>query len=108
MRKTTKVIALTVLATTMFWVAVLWCVFHLTANPNNHAVAAEPITNRFALMVVQDARDVSKQRFTLSVRESGNTPTNFVATNNATLVRSLHDGQEFSIAVHETSKATSQ
>jgi hypothetical protein len=69
-------------------------------------VAAEPITNRFAVMVVQDARDIGKQRFTLSLRESGDTPTNVVATNNVTLVRSLHDGQEFNIVVHETSNTT--
>jgi hypothetical protein len=56
------------------------------------------MTNNFVLMVM---RDLTTQSFAFSFRETGNTPTNFLATNRIFLTRPLYAGQEFTIAVRD-------
>ena len=100
MKKTIRIVILTVLVTHLVWLGVFWAFARLTASPSSPATASEVISNRFALMLVRDVRDTDSQNFTFSVKEIGRTPTNFVATNQMTLPRSLHDGQEFTVVVH--------
>ena len=104
MKKTIRIVILTVLVTHLVWFGVFWTFARLTASPSSPATASEVISNRFALMLVRDVRDTDSQNFTFSVTEIGRTATNFVATNQMTLPRSLHDGQEFTIAVHTAPK----
>ena len=100
MKKTLTVILLTAIATNLIWFAVVGCMFYFgsgwtttTSTPIN-----ESMTNNFVLMVM---RDLTTQSFAFSFRETGNTPTNFLATNRIFLTRPLHAGQEFTIAVQD-------
>ena len=104
MKKAIRIVILTVLVTHLVWLGAFWAFARLTASPSSPATASEVISNRFALMLVRDVRDTDSQNFTFSVREIGRTPTNFVATNQMTVPRSLHDGQEFTIVVHNAPK----
>jgi len=104
MKRTIKIVILTVLVTHLVWLGVFWAFARFTASPTSPATASEVISNRFALILVRDVRDTDTQSFIFSVREVGRTPTNFIATNQMTLPRSLHDGQEFTVAVHSAPK----
>ena len=99
MKKTLTIILLTAIATNLIWFAVVGCFIYFgTRTTTKLGMPVETADHNFVLMVM---RDLTTQSFTFTFRETGKTPTNFVATNEILLARPLHDGQEFSIAVHD-------
>ena len=101
MRKILFTVIATVVVTHLVWLVIIWGV-----NQHAHAVpikagAVEAITNRFGLMLVRDVCDEGIQRFRFTVHESGKGIDPTFDTNQVELVRSLYDGQQFTITVHE-------
>jgi hypothetical protein len=94
--------------TQVVWAAIIWGFAHASGPRTGTPAAAEGITNKYALMLVRDVRDAGAQNFTFSVSEWGNSPTNFVVTNSLSIVGRLHDGQGFTIAVHDSATTQSR
>ena len=97
MKKTIIVIILTAVATNLIWFGVAGCLF-TSCSRTTITDIPETRTNNFIFMVM---RDLTTQSFTFSFKETGRTPTNFVATNRISLTRPLHSGQEFTISVRD-------
>ena len=100
MKKTLTIILLTAAATNVIWFSVAGCILYSNTrpptNPGNAARTWAMGTNNLAIISMLDH---STQSFVFSFRETGNTPTNFLATNQILLMKPLHTGQVFTITV---------
>ncbi len=98
---------MTALASNLIWFGVVacWVCFQgastVTKESESNSAALDADvraleSNNWGLFVVRGA---STQSFMFTYRETGSTPTNFVATNRIMQTLQLHDGQEFSVTV---------
>lgn len=100
----TKPILLTFVATTAFWMAVVVGLVLLTnyfGEPKGAVTLTQSPTNNVSILVLGGLT----REFALTFHESGDTPTNFLSTNNLVLTRPLHSGQEFQITIQELKRA---
>ena len=91
-----KIISLTAIGTTLFWVTLLTCLFWLGADTEHNDFGLVYHTNGLGVLWI---RNSESQRVVAVVEDLGDEPTNFVAVGSAVLRRELSPGHYVRLGV---------